>query len=208
MTRERPILFNGEMVRAILAGRKTVTRRVARFNAAGRVQYKGREWHRDDPDAVAACPFGAPGDTLWVKEAWGMTASIPLSAHEQACRDRFAPREWLGYRADTAKGYCWKSPRYMPRWASRITLEVTGRRLERVQDISEADAEAEGVERGGGRYWLGSRPPGEPEGVLKIHGSAVAAFADLWDSINGSREGCSWESNLWVWAVSFRRVTL
>jgi len=133
---ERPILFSGPMIRAILAGRKTQTRRVAKLTGAGRVKEAGshRNWHLADPDAVKACPYGTPGDRLWVRETFCDTG----------CQRAV-------YRADTAvenwKYRIWRPSIYMPRWASRITLEITDVRLERLQDISEADAAAEGVEQ-------------------------------------------------------------
>lgn len=192
--KERPILFSGPMVRAILDGRKTQTRRVNRF--------------------------GVPGDRLWVRETWADVEPLPsrTPAYDGA---RFAVRpdgssSELWYRADGEMGVTsllfddgprWRPSIHMPRWASRITLEIVDVRVERLHDITEEDARAEGVD------WASPQPFGEkwddddredPREVGYGSGSfALDNFRRLWSSINGSE---SWAANPWVWRVEFRRV--
>lgn len=209
--RERPILFSGAMVRALLAGTKTQTRR------ALRVQPDAHHWEFlpgyelkrskivtiNDRCAVKfshsipqnpqwdtaldwlLCPYGQPGDRLWVREAfmhepadycWEASVSIP-------CR----PANTV-YRADfpgSQPGEGWKPSIHMPRKLSRIDLEVTDVRVERLQDISTADCWAEGI-------------PSSPD-VNPRH-----EYQDLWESINGPG---SWDTNPWLWVVEFKRIT-
>lgn len=223
---ERPILFSGEMVRAILSGRKTQTRRtrgLERLTERGEflrthVDERGRfgalfgDSIPDDPLSIfVPSPFGGPGDRLWVRETW--TSLIPTSHEEtaRAHRDRVVVRPdddervALWYRADgemplierlfgdDEDAIKWRPSIHMPRWASRITLEVTGVRVERLQAISEADAKAEGVTT----EWTTSA--GE-----QMTCSPREAFSDLWCTINGAD---SWAANPWVWVVEFQRAT-
>jgi hypothetical protein len=176
---ERPILFSGEMVRAILAGRKTQTRRVARLNASGRVQLRGRQWHVGDPCAILACPYGVAGDQLWVRETWRQ-ASGSNCYH---------------YRADPdeVSGGPWKPSIFMPRHGSRIRLEIAGVRIQRLQEIGAEDAIAEGT-----------RAISVAEVPRQAALSERQDFSRLWDSINSKR--APWDSNPWVWALSFVRV--
>lgn len=217
--KERPILFSAPMVRALLAGRKTVTRRVVKWP----------EWADDDAtrellvphphkvwlttvDADAWLPaYAEVGDRLWVRETWRP--------------ERWGSVERITYAADGGVAYCddvpdtWRrpkaaatgnvSPLFMPRWASRLTLEVTGVRVERLQAITEEDAVAEGVERAPGR----DVPAAMGGGVETWRDyrdddawctSACASFASLWQSLNGAG---SWAANPWVWRVAFRVVT-
>lgn len=212
----RPILFAGEMVRAILAGRKTQTRRVVRD--------QGGCLDLDDPNdhaqLLSCYDWGRPGDRLWVRETWAIDC-LGGAADGDTIESAYEVR----FRADEATlEHCYEGPRgsvdpyvklydqrvrwrpsiHMPRWASRITLEVTGARVERLQDISEVDAAAEGIERSrnGDRPWLGALHP--IKGTPKVFYGCRQAFASLWDSINGKR--APWASNPWVWAISFRRV--
>lgn len=188
MTRERPILMSGPMVRALLAGAKTQTRRVAQPK-------------RSIEPMTDECPYGQPGDTLWVREAW---------AAQHAC-DHLKPSEMrtadtrVHYAATEDLGGLRKRPgMFMPRWASRITLRVTDVRVERLQDISEADAVAEGIgpHRKGGWWW--EQPPDGIAGSNHFGAkTARDAFRALWESING---GGSWDENPWVWVVSFERA--
>jgi len=189
--KERPILFSGPMVRAILSGTKTQTRRkVVHIGHHDKVQWLiwdaaagtgGWGVQRDGEWFKVPCPYGVPGDRLWVRETWRVNGN----EHDYA----IAKRDGVFYRADeewnTDVG--WRPSIFMPRWASRITLEVVGVRVQRLQDISEDDAKAEGC----------------------IDGAFNAAFGEymeLWDRINGKRFNCAWKDNPWVWAVEFRAV--
>lgn len=195
---ERPILFSAPMVRALLSGTKTQTRRVAKARkypsllepgrwADGYVLDLGnREWLMRD------CPYGAPGDALWVREShwWFKDEHDPVTGY-------FPPKltaEDVKYRADGDDGRkVWRPSIHMPRWASRITLQITGMRVERLQDISAADALAEGV-------IVHPDHHGKPTG--RIYGP-VQAYSDLWDQINGAG---SWDANPWVWVIEFSRI--
>ncbi len=229
--KERPILFSAPMVRAILAGTKTQTRRVVKFNIAGNAALGGKSWHIDDPNAVLACPYGQPGDRLWVRESWGYRGSHWSSVTPETSEHT------IQYRADDAKqqfvrpagdehglpkqrecrpdedyiedyynGYLnrfWKSWRpsiHMPRWASRITLEITDVRVERLQDISEAESRAEGIIQYEDEIGYGT---GYPDTDPNLAGTGVGAFRKLWESINGAG---AWDANPWVWVISFQQV--
>lgn len=194
-TNERPILFSGEMVRAILAGRKTQTRRVLKPQPGLHLGYMmGREQryaiqvgedYPDDASDRVQCPYGGPGDRLWARETF---SSILVGSRCDA-------EAWV-YRADGEdKAQVWRPSIYMPRMASRITLRVKNVRVERVQDISGDDVAAEGCRFvWGNRQTLGS----DEEGARRL------LFSQLWDGINAKR-GYSWESNPWVWVVEFAR---
>lgn len=218
--KERPILFSAPMVRALLEGRKTVTRRLVK-----NPEYFGcltgdcpHERQQECDQAVAAdCPYGQPGDRLWVREAWRVPISLDdLSGKQIAdkCLDAGYRNPWcpIQYEADSARTSekdwrefgphpntqvpgRYRHARFMPRWASRIMLEVTGVRVERLQAISDADAIAEGIirDRDGWR--------GAPD--LPWFASPVATFRSLWESINGSG---SWDDNPLVWVVKFQRI--
>lgn len=182
--KERPIIFRAEMVRAILAGRKTQTRRIVKPLHMATVD-------SEQFPILAMCPYGSPGDQLWVREAfihepadycWEASVSIP-------CRPAFTV-----YRADhevDTRGAGWKPSIHMPRWASRITLEITDVRVERLQDISEADAKAEGVS-------MPDRTPTPPD-----FWSYQQEFRHLWEQINGPG---SWNANPWVWVIEFKKL--
>lgn len=213
--RERPILFSGAMVRAILEGRKTMTRRVAKMTSGGHLKEPGghRRWHPGDPDAVAACPYGRPGDRLWVRETWAMRDDTePGTEHA---------KRYLGYKADGG-GFDphdpmnwhswsrWRPSIHMPRWASRLLLDVREVRVERVQDITEADAIAEGIKQAFCPHCGYTYLDCQIQADHRLCGhdtpeSTRDAFAKLWDSINAKR-GYGWESNPWVWVISFRRI--
>ena len=175
---ERPILFSAPMVRALLACAKTQTRRAAKLTAGAHVKEPGghRRWHPADPEATLACPYGQPGDRLWVRETFGFSGSgyIP-DIHFRATNPE-API--LGR---------WHPSIHMRRIDSRITLEITSVRVERLQEISEADAQAEGI---------------TSAECLECDGF-VNAFSKLWEQINGPG---SWDANPWVWAIEFRRL--
>jgi len=207
---ERPILFATPMVRAILDGRKTQTRRIVkgvrRDNCLSLKKPTktrvGIVTHVLDAPERGLCPYGKPGDRLWVRETfvtgWPCGGDgTPMQFDEDG--KELPPKVW--YRAsqpglhwvdgdgDLTDHVPWKPSIHMPRWASRITLEVTGVRVERLQDISEADARAEGV---------------APTGYMATKGAEhIAGFRLLWEQINGAG---SWVANPWVWVVEFKRV--
>jgi hypothetical protein len=162
-----------EMVKAILDGRKTQTRRTRGLEVVNRSL---------DFAIKCQCPYGRPGDRLWVRESFYVQPDIYRP-------DKPSP---IHYKADEDTGcledYVFKPSIFMPRWASRITLEITRIRAERVQDISEEDCIAEGIKDSG-------------LGVVDL----LLSYAVLWDSINAKR-GYSWESNPWVWVIEFKRL--
>ena len=229
--KERPILFNAEMVRAVLDGRKTQTRRIAKVEACdtrplggGRVFITPTGFYvpRTPEDHASYCPYGQPGDRLWVRESWRVGAwnesDGKIAVDYRA--DNHARREWLDpnpdddgelfnrlweqssedcsgrVRPDDEGRYQWKASEspcrwrpsiFMPRAFSRITLEITSVRVERVQAINSNDARAEGINRP-----IDARYP-------------VVEFRALWDSINAGR-GYGWEVNPWVWVIEFKTV--
>jgi hypothetical protein len=212
--KERPILFSGEMVRAILEGRKTRTRRVIKPGKYFRTQCKwygphpnGGWWGVDMPDGITPnqygvlagnemgfpCPYGVQGDRLWVRETWR-----PCEC--QRCNANFShgalPIHEAEYRSDGNDPHGWRPSIHMPRWASRITLEVVKVRVERVQEISLNDCESEGS-----GYCLN----GNYEFSLKDEVPYHANFRRLWDSINAKR-GYGWDVNPWVWVVEFKVI--
>lgn len=192
--RERPILFSGPMVRAIIDGRKTVTRRIAKpvkHPDLGNIYTPGALVLENEPQHVIdrACPYGQPGDRLWVRETFAVYGDKKMHViHYRADRPYHVGQKGMGYKPSI----------HMPRWACRILLEITAVRVERLQDISEEQAEAEGVK-------------GEPcdharQACADIGcwgDTAKGAFGFLWESLNGSG---SWAANPWVWVVEFKRV--
>lgn len=210
--RERPILFSGPMIRALLAGTKTQTRRAAkkpvRHPDLGNLYTPGALVLEREPQHVIerASPYGAPGDRLWVREAWAPDPPIDntwASTQWNGCGrtvsevpERFRHPRFCIYAANWLHGPIrWTPSIHMPRWASRITLEVTGVRVERLQAISEADALAEGIR------WLNGMATFNDG--LHESDTAVESYAALWEQINGAG---SWDANPWVWCVEFRRV--
>jgi len=255
--RELPILFSGEMVRAIREGRKTQTRRVINPQPTEDLRWSGwvisssnkkhvgcASWEtqrtidtgfsRDD-GLYIKCPYGNPGDQLWVRETWrivgwhdgepllleykdgvqmeepGDSSDYDENKYMQYYIDCSDDMNRAGVRLDVDKNEyrCdeygsiptrWRSSIFMPRWASRIQLEVISIKVERVQDVTEDDAKAEGV-------W-GLDEPYQGVGDLPTD-----RFRDLWDSINGNRKDksgkllpYSWEDNPWVFVVEFERI--
>ncbi|MFY3459502.1 hypothetical protein [Achromobacter xylosoxidans] len=201
--RERPILFSGPMVRAILAGNKTQTRRVAkpvRHPDLGNVYTPGALVLEREPQHVIdrACPYGQPGDRLWVRETWNRFE--PWAGFYYA-----ADYEAFGIGPDDDPDHIpdhevrWKPSIHMPRAACRLVLEITGVRVERLQDISEADARAEGCPF----TWDGKQYEPPPPEVDSWQGYGRASFSLLWSQINGPD---SWQANPWVWVVEFRRA--
>ncbi len=202
--KERPILFSAPMVRALLAGTKTQTRRIFKpermtWDANGRYTthaMRGGELSITgsgpfEPSSwLHYCPYGQPGgDRLYVRETWAAPHAydhLPPRLIPQDARIHYAATEDRG-------GLLWRPSIHMPRWASRITLEVTGVRVERLQDISAADARAEGC-------------PDKPvDGAEQASIDLLAKlwYHDLWEQINGLD---SWAANPWVWVVEFKRV--
>jgi len=181
---ERPIIFSSEMVRAILDGRKTQTRRVVRLPSWFQVvTYVNDTQYKDCIEREVKCPYGGIGERLWCKETF--------QADEIAMKYKI--KEKIFYRATMPNGLQHLRPSiFMPRWASRITLAITGVRVERIQDITEEDAKAEGCEIGHG---LTDDNPF----------FAREAFQKLWDSINAKR-GYGWNENPWVFVISFKKV--
>lgn len=197
--KERPILFSAPMVRAILDGSKTQTRRVAKRTAAGHVKETGghRRWHIADFDAYLACPYGQPGDRLWVRETW----AAPHSEDGRPPRAIQCDQLRIHYLASEGRGgLVWRPSIHMPRWASRITLEITGVRVERLQEISEADAIAEGIERSYDQWrdYRTDQAVNYPSAATPID-----SYRTLWEEINGPD---SWDANPWVWVVKFERL--
>lgn len=205
--KERPIIFSGPMVRAIMEGRKTQTRRVVKlrdrtatysdFDDDGWPMSMDEcgDWHRDP------CPYGVPGDRLYCKETfahgamgpifradWGDPVGNNYPAHPSAV--------WLSgiqkaCGADVLS-HEWKSPIHMPRRLSRITLEIESVRVERLQEISEADAMAEGITE-----------TFDSPGGCHERTTASEHFRYLWESIHGTDK---WALNPWVWVLSFKKV--
>lgn len=220
--KERPILFSGPMVNAILEGRKTMTRSIvdasiedhpeswSAFTVSSTERKYRDTWSISKPDPNGrifgtpsgtscgrstelwrgTCPYGEPGDRLWVRETWGLFDTQPSDGPARA---HVFFRATDGERHEL-RHQLWRPPIFMPRWASRITLEVTGVRLERLQQISEADAKAEGV----------TPFPLDQEGDCWTDGTHRTAFEYLWQQINVKR--ASWASNPWVWVVEFVRI--
>lgn len=233
--RERPILFSAPMVRAILDGRKTQTRRLFKVSGIIRgtsftitsrdeeiVRFDDGTFHYLSTAAMSGpypCPYGVPGDRLWVREThaifnthgqhraddlrWGPWAGLPTALSPDGTQIAYF-REGFD-RCDPGR---WRPSIHMPRWASRITLEITGVGVERLQDINEADAIAEGIKTLA-EHDRDGRPTGRTLGLIKNHntpnewGHPVDAYRALWESINGAG---SWDANPWVWVVEFHRI--
>ena len=210
--KERPILFSAPMVRAILEGRKTVTRRAMKVQPVlnGKFwQVYGAGWS-DGVTSVPAvpghslstkCPYGTPGDRLWVRETWGL----------QVRHYGGGTGEHIVYRATNPDAiYCksaegqeypvkWKPSIHMHRHSSRILLEITEVRVERLQDITPEQVTAEGVSTRGEAMWGSQWWVDAPEQAIE---DARKDFADLWTSTGGN-----WDANPWVWVVEFKRMT-
>lgn len=202
--RERPILFSAPMVRAILAGTKTQTRRIYknRKHPDFGCDIAGCELSREKQHVIdRACPYGQPGDRLWVRETFNLMA-VRVNGEE------FNPENYRATRTLPDPVLGWRPSIHMPRWASRILLEITAVRVERLNDISEADAMAEGINcyqfRPDDGFPLCDGYTHESDdGKCVLHESAVAAYIRLWEQINGPG---SWAANPWVWVVEFKRT--
>lgn len=231
--KERPILFNGPMVRAIIDGRKTQTRRVVKqvqhWEHCGKdimewclsdcyTEEDGTHWldiqtDVDDNSHVEIfCPYGKPGDRLWVRETW---AEVPFPATGPKCK-MLPDGRGVTFRADwngNPSGFKWRPSIHMPRLACRLTLENSRVRVERLQDISEEDAIAEGLAcltKDGSLYKYGIADrdglPGDDDygwHWKEWESDARLAYKKLWESINGPG---SWDANPWVWVIEFKRI--
>lgn len=244
--KERPILFSAPMVRAILAGQKTQTRRIVKPQPViegGQFSWKTTGWSVIGPAKSAReigrigictggmmtgmpdlCPYGYPGDSeepgdrLWVRETWRHTASTLEEA--RAITEDITSGTAVDWRATyidrlmTELGFSredaemaddfenWRPSIHMPRWASRILLEIVSVRAEPLQDISEADCWAEGIEEVMHDFdELGQAQMAKRLGCCID--DAKPLYAQLWESINGAG---SWDANPWVWVVEFKRV--
>lgn len=196
--RERPILFNDQMVRAILEGRKTVTRRVVKPQP----DFLGSMVDPNTPfktldaglHARITCPYGEPGDRLWVRETWGLQVRSYGGGAGEFIVYRATNPDAIYCRSSEGREYPvkWKPSIHMRRHSSRILLEITAVRVERLQDISNDQAIAEGID---------THPMGfYGNGCI----TAGGAFLELWESINGDGR---WADNPWVWVIEFKRVT-
>lgn len=194
--KERGIIFSAPMVLAILGGQKTQTRRVAR--------------HMDGE--LCRCPYGGAGDRLWVREVWAPVerAEDHVDGIRYRADESFSPIEntreaadrWVEAARNDHTGR-WRPPIFMPRWASRIVLEVVEVRCQRLHAITADDAIAEGMRlHHDGRWWRGA--PHKVTGFPRCMPTARDAYADLWDTMHAKRN--PWGSNPWVWAVTFRRL--
>ncbi|UBM92990.1 hypothetical protein LB478_09745 [Klebsiella pneumoniae] len=206
--KERGMIFNSEMVRAILDGRKTQTRRPIKWKQTRFTEIGEREdgskwpWSEDAEHAFDfwhPCPFGSVGDRIWVRETF-QGPLFDFDLMDSYCKDStpFEKSEFCVYKADGVPApefydaddelhCCWRPSIHMPRWASRILLEITGVRVERLKSISDRDALREGCSTAD----------------MKSGDCVADVFARLWASIYGSD---SWNANPWVWVIEFKRV--
>jgi hypothetical protein len=219
--KERPILMSGPMVQAILGGRKTQTRRVVKpqpteyglefiesdgFSAWQDDGLLLGELSNDGGPCQRICPYGIPGDRLWVKETWAVAPTLNNRKPSELLPDQ----TFIHYRTNygNESHFVWRSSIHMPRWASRITLEVAGVRVERVQEITTNDIQAEGI------------VPDYPVDCIDAAQDLFWKWQDLWDSINAKR-GYPWSiddlpdgwpidkpfyGNPWVWVVEFKVI--
>lgn len=204
-TKERPILFTPDMVRAILDGRKTQTRRIIKHLPAGvaAIWHDGAGWNVENAAGNTwigrlTCHYGNPGERLWVRETWAKQLDgkiIYRADHEN----------WQ--LADYTTTGAWRPSIHMPRAASRITLQITHIRAQRLHDITEADAIAEGlhftVPNSGPNTYYDNYHTGrwlDPE----MLNNPIASYHTLWEKINGPN---SWQQNPWVWAITFKPIT-
>ncbi|MEJ5067838.1 hypothetical protein WH292_08120 [Enterobacter sp. MYb186] len=207
---ERGMIFNGEMVRAILDGRKTQTRRIIKNCTVGRDEIspfirvgKFTGCYPDDvPELIRECsPFGVPGDRIWVRETWAEAgAGAPDLQLYRANYPAHVPSHYEN--VPPAEDIHWTPSIHMPRWASRILLEITDVRVERLNSISEEDCWAEGIEAVDGLF----ENTEIIDMALKIgccFEDSKPMFALLWQSIYGEE---SWQANPWVWVIEFKRI--
>jgi hypothetical protein len=217
--RERPILFSGPMVRAILEGRKTQTRRVIRPQPMVADEFDSATmtaaWQSGDVNV--RCPYGQPGDRLWVRETYlamsiagGPVRDVMYSDWEDydICYPTKADKYPLGWKVVPAI--------HMPRSESRLTLEITEVRVQRLQEISNEEAAEEGIEQDVWDQALVCRDYSTPDKWFQMWSDDMSRYVDLddinrqsfrtlWDSINAKR-AYGWDANPWVWAISFKPV--
>lgn len=220
--KERPIMFSPESVVGILAECKTQTRRVMvqpDSYSLGYIMSYDKKYaiqcgpdYPDDESDHRYCPHGVPGDRLWVREPWAYfggdedlyqknTTAVAYKATWAADQCEWPPfARHIGY----IPGGRWRHAMFMPRWASRITMEITDIRVERVQEISEADAICEGCRADEDPYWRPTYSDPDSGG----NPSARRSYEYLWDTINGKRNRgeYAWVKNPWVWVIDFRRL--
>lgn len=223
MSKDYPVFFNDEMVRAILDGRKTQTRRVIKLShERGMLNpvVRGRNGEISSVScrlAPTLCPFGQSGDRLWVRETWALLGNEDgccVDWNDNLCKgdEKLAARiyrascerlpgdyglwsipddaYWKPHTENQKFEGAWRPSIHMPRWASRILLEITDVRVERLNSISEADAQAEGVTPS-------THQITPPEAVYRV------GFGDIWRSIYGEE---SWDADPWVWVVEFKHI--
>lgn len=218
MTTEKPILFNAEMVKAILAGQKTQTRRIVNQKKNPHQFLGGKDddiddphdWGFENPDCVGhfitlpeqRSPYGSVGDELWVRETWQVSKPHDIIKPSKLYKDMY--NLLLRYKADNppySKYHGNFRPSiFMMRWMSRIQLRIVDIRVERLNDMSEGDAWSEGIES-----WLEDEN-NHPicNGKKTKFNNTKQAFKALWDSINGKKS--PWDSNPWVWVIEFERI--
>ena len=205
--KERPILFSGMMVRAILEGKKTMTRRICKHQPPNGVERIALDmW---DDGVKIHNPYGWKGDRLWVRETWSIISHpAPLYG---------PPDNEILYRADFSYdasplqwGDKWRPSIFMPRSICRILLEIINIRVERLQDITEEEAIAEGIEpipfadsKKKDNMFTVTTPEGDKYNYSSNFKTAKEAFKALWQSINGPG---SWEQNPWVWVIEFKKL--
>ena len=217
---ERGMIFNAEIVRALLSGRKTQTRRIIKPQPEATLSgsLSGKWLSRPlnglllpkIEDIAIHCPFGVVGDRIWVRETFlGPLFDYDLMDSYSKDPTPFEKPEFCVYKADGVPApefydaddelhCCWRPSIHMPRWASRILLEITGVRVERLNAINEHDAQAEGVAKLREGFWKHYQP-----GWTQHQLSARGSFVTLWKSIYGDE---SWNSNPWVWVIEFKRI--
>ena len=190
-----PLLFSTPMVKAIMGGVKTQTRRIMKPQHT-----EIKNWH----DIFLSCPYGQPGDVLWVRETFFYGGEMDENEQVSECRYWYkAESDWGQFEGvdeneNLRNGPKWKPSIFMPKVACRIFLEVTDIRVERLQDISEQDSLSEGVIGNDLGHFIDYI---KPKTAWKT--SAKSSYQSLWESINGPE---SWNHNPWVWVIGFKRV--
>jgi len=209
--KERPILFSTPMVQAILAGRKTQTRRIIKQQPEGKIScIVNGLWMYDIPTGKSnipcsfRCPYGQIGDVIWVRETWAMSYDTEYHP-ELASNEQEHWETGYVYKADGKPFYQidkWKPSIFMPREACRLRLEITNIRVERLQEISHGDAMSEGVDHVIDKI-TGYCGYDYLHGGYNLMTNPYNGFCSLWKSINGKE---SWESNPYVWVIEFKKL--